>query len=74
MILSEEIIASLPIIDEAHEDFYEDGEFEAAILEDFDRAADEIDKLNDGTKDAEKHESQEEKTEMIKSGRQNISQ
>lgn len=74
MILSEEIIASLPIIDEANEDFYEDGEFEAAILEDFNRAADEIDKLNDGTKDAEKHESQEEKTEMIKTGRQNISQ
>ena len=57
MILSEEIIASLPIFDEAHEDFYEDGEFEAAVLEDFNRTADEIDRVNDGTNDAEKHES-----------------
>ena len=43
MILTKEEIAKLPVISE-EADFYLDGEFEAAVLEDFNRAVDEIDK------------------------------
>ena len=44
MILTKEEIAKLPVISEEEADFYLDGEFEAAVLEDFNRAVDEIDK------------------------------
>jgi len=46
MILIEEDIKNLPVIseEELKEEFYEDGEFEKAVLSDFNNEADLIDK------------------------------
>ena len=47
MTLTDEYISTLPVItDEQEEDFYADGEFEAAVLADFDKEADIIDAQN----------------------------
>ena len=43
MILTEEDIKNLPIISEEEDDFYAPGEFEAAVLADFNEEADRID-------------------------------
>lgn len=43
MILAEEDIKNLPIISEEEDDYYAPGEFEAAVLADFNEEADRID-------------------------------
>ena len=43
MLLTEEDIKNLPVISEEEDDFYAPGEFEAAVLADFNEEADRID-------------------------------
>ncbi len=43
MLLTEEDIKNLPVISEEEDDFYAPGEFEAAVLSDFNEEADRID-------------------------------
>lgn len=46
MVLTEDYIATLPLIDDDKEgEFYAEGEFEAAVLSDFNKEADKIDAL-----------------------------
>lgn len=46
MILTDDYIASLPLVDDENEgEFYAEGEFEAAVLSDFNKEADKIDAL-----------------------------
>ncbi len=45
MVLNEEYISKLPVINEGQDDFYEEGEFEVAVLSDFNKEADKIDEL-----------------------------
>ena len=45
MILTEEDIKNLPVISEEEDDYYAPGEFEAAVLADFNEEADRIDEF-----------------------------
>jgi hypothetical protein len=46
MVLTEDFIASLPMIDDGKDDeFYAEGEFEEVVLSDFNKEADRIDAL-----------------------------
>lgn len=53
MILTEEMIKEIPLISENENNmFYDDGELEAVVLADFNKAADKIDsKYNNGQND-----------------------